>query len=88
MRLFSASARVNQARKRDIIVELTKDTPTTDPTPPHDPQKTSSGSPEAIGGKDAPAQTASDTSHSGEAYPGPAKGGEADKTNPNPEGKR
>lgn len=65
-------------------MELTKDTPTTEPTLPHDPQKTSSGSSEAPGGKDAPEQTASDMSHSGEGYPGPAKGGEADKTTPQP----
>ena len=63
-------------------VELTKDTPTTSQTPPSDPQKTSSGSPEAMGGKDAPTQTAYDSSQSGEGYPGPSKGGEADKTNP------
>ncbi len=65
-------------------MELTKDTPTTEPTPPHDPQKTSSGNPEAMGGKDAPEQTASDSSQSGEGYPGPAKGGEADKKTPQP----
>ena len=65
-------------------MELTKDTPTTENTPAHDPQKTSSGSSEAMGGKDAPTQTAYDSSQSGEGYPGPAKGGEADKTNPNP----
>ncbi len=65
-------------------MELTKDTPTTQTTHPHDTQKTGSGSPEAMGGKDAPEQTAYDSSHSGEGYPGPAKGGEADKTTPQP----
>lgn len=63
-------------------MELTKDTPTTEETPPHDPQKTGSGSADAIGGKDAPAQTANDTSQSGEAYPGPRAGGETDKLDP------
>ncbi len=63
-------------------MELTKDTPTTPETPSHDPQKTGSGSAEAIGGKDAPAQSAGETSQGGEAYPGPRHGGETDKPNP------
>ena len=63
-------------------MELTKDTPVTENTLPHDPQKTSSGSAEALGGKDAPAQTANDMSQSGEAYPGPRAGGETDKLDP------
>ena len=63
-------------------MELTKDTPTTPETPPHDTQKTGSGSADAIGGKDAPAQTANDMSQSGEAYPGPRAGGETDKLDP------
>ncbi len=63
-------------------MELTKDTPTTAETPPDDLQKTSSGRADALGGKDAPAQTASDMSQSGEAYPGPRAGGETDKLDP------
>ncbi len=63
-------------------MELTKDTPTTEDAPPHDPQKTGSGSADAIGGKDAPAQSAGDTSQGGEAYPGTRQGGETDKPDP------
>lgn len=63
-------------------MELTKDTPVTEETPHHDPQKTSSGSADAIGGKDAPSQSAGDTSQGGEAYPGPRQGGETDKSGP------
>ncbi len=69
-------------KKARPLLELTKDTPTTPPTPSDDPQKTSSGSPEALGGKDAPAQTPNDMSQSGEAYPGPRAGGETDKLDP------
>ena len=64
-------------------MELTKDTPTTEDTPAHDPQKTSSGSAEALGGKDAPEQTANEMSQSGEAYPGTRAGGETDKPSHN-----
>lgn len=60
-------------------MELTKDTPITENTLPYDPQKTGSGSSEALGGKDAPAQSAGETTHGGEAYPGPRQGGETDK---------
>lgn len=63
-------------------MELTKDTPTTEDTPPHDPHKTGSGHADALGGKDAPEQSANDMSHSGEAYPGPRQGGETDKPDP------
>ena len=51
-------------------------------TPPDDPQQTGSGSAEALGGKDAPALTAGEASHGGEAYPGPRAGGETDKLVP------
>ena len=82
-RLPPAATRVNKAKqKARPILELTKDTPTTPPTPSEDPQKTGSGSAEALGGKDAPAQTANDMSQSGEAYPGTRQGGETDKPNP------
>ena len=60
-------------------MELTKDTPTTENTSPNDPHQTGSGSAEALGGKDAPEQSAGETSHGGEAYPGPRQGGETDK---------
>ena len=62
-------------------MELTKDTLTAEAeqTHPADAQKTGSGSSEAIGGGDAPIQTASETSHGGEGYPGPRAGGETDK---------
>ena len=62
-------------------MELTKDTPTTEAehTPPHDPHQTGSGSAKSPGGKEAPAQTAGEMTHGGEAYPGPRTGGETDK---------
>ena len=62
-------------------MELTKDTLTAEAEEPHpdDAQKTGSGSPEAIGGGSAPANTASEISHGGEGYPGPRAGGETDK---------
>lgn len=65
-------------------MELTKDTPTTENTLPHDPQQTGSGNSQAIGGKDAPEQSAGETSHGGEAYPGPRQGGETDKLSQEP----
>lgn len=69
-------------------MELAKDTPTTEAenTPPHDPHQTGSGSAQSPGGQDAPAQSASDLSHGGEAYPGPSPGGEANKTGEIPNG--
>ncbi len=68
-------------------MELTKDTPTTENTPAHDPQKTGSGAADALGGKDAPEQSANEMSQSGEAYPGPRQGGETDKHGDHPEDK-
>lgn len=60
-------------------MELTKDTPITENTSPDDPHQTGSGNAEALGGKDAPVQSAGEMSHGGEAYPGPRAGGETDK---------
>jgi len=67
-------------------MELTKDTPVTESTPPDDPHQTGSGSPKSPGGKDAPVQSAGEMSHGGEAYPGPRAGGETDKLAQEPEG--
>lgn len=63
------------------LMELAKNIPVTAPeqTHPDDEQKTGSGSPEALGGGDAPVRTASETTHGGEGYPGPRAGGETDK---------
>ncbi len=63
-------------------MELAKDTPTieAEQTQPHDPHQTGSGSSQSPGGQNAPAQSANDMSHGGEAYPGPRAGGETDKT--------
>lgn len=65
-------------------MELTKDTPTTENTPPHDTHQTGSGSAHSPGGKDAQTQSAGEMSHGGEAYPGPRQGGETDKLDPEP----
>ncbi len=63
-------------------MELAKDTPTEPDADkmPNDPHKTAQGGPDAPGGKDAPATSASDLSHGQEGYPGPRAGGETDKT--------
>ena len=68
-------------------MELAKNTPTAEAeqTHPADAQKTGSGSAEAIGGGDAPTRTAAETSHGGEAYPGPRDGGETDKLKEEPQ---
>ena len=60
-------------------MELTKDTPIMESTLPDDPHQIGSGNAASPGGKDAPTQTASDMTHSGEGYPGPRAGGETDK---------
>ena len=63
-------------------MELTKDTPTAEAESSHpgDPYQTGSGSAKSPGGSSAPAQSPSDMSQGGEAYPGPRGGGETDKT--------
>lgn len=68
-------------------MELSKDTPTAEAeqTHPADVQQTGSGSAQSPGGTGAPAQTASEMSHGGEAYPGPRAGGETDKTGETPQ---
>ncbi len=62
-------------------IDLTPDTGAQENTPPHpdDPHQTTSGSSQSPGGKNAPAQSASDLTHGQEGYPGPRAGGETDK---------
>lgn len=69
-------------------MELAKDTLTSEAenTQPHDPHQTGSGSSQSPGGQDAVAQSVSDMSQGGEAYPGPRAGGETDKTGETPDG--
>ncbi len=63
-------------------MELTKDTPVTEPdeTHPQDPHQTGSGNAAAPGGKDAPAHSALGMGHSGGEYPAPNAATEPSKT--------
>lgn len=63
-------------------MQLTKDTPVTEPedTHPQDPHQTGSGSSEAPGGKDAPAHSALGLQHSQGEYPGSNAAAEPSKT--------
>ena len=63
-------------------MQLTKDTPVTEPdeTHPQDPHQTGSGSSEAPGGKDAPAHSVLGMGHSGGEYPAPNAAAEPSRT--------